>query len=90
MNRQGWIKVVLVATLISLMPMIGWAGSNNNQGRRSQGAPPEAIKACEDKQAGDSVEFTGRRGETLAATCQEHAGQLVAVPDNVPEGGGRR
>lgn len=90
MSRQGLIKVALVLALLSVAPTAGWASSNDGQNRRRQGPPPEAVQACEGKQAGASVEFSGRRGDTVEATCQERNGQLVAVPDNMPERGGRR
>ncbi len=88
MKKPGFLKVAVIVGLISLMPMIVSAAGNRGQGR-PQGPPPEAIAACEGKSAGDSVTFTGRRGETLEATCQEKDGQLAAVPNNMPEGGPR-
>ena len=90
MNIQRVKKAVLVMTLLSLVPMTCWARGNNGQGGRRQGPPPEAIEACKGKQAGDSVEFTGRRGETLKAICEDRDGQFVAVPENMPRGGGPR
>lgn len=90
MIKQELIKVALVLALLSVAPTAGWAISNDGQNRRRQGPPAEAIQACEGKQAGASVEFSGRKGETIEATCQERSGQLVAVPDNMPERGGRR
>lgn len=42
-----------------------------------------AIEACQNKAAGDSVEFTNRRGDTVVATCT-----LVAVP-NEPQRKGK-
>ncbi len=90
MKSKGIKEVILVMALLSLVPMTALAGNNNGQDGRRQGPPPEAIEACEGKQAGDSVEFTGRRGETLKATCEERDGQLVAVPENMPRGGGPR
>ena len=52
--------------------------------------PAATTRACEGKQVGDSVEFTGRRGETLKATCKEMNGQLAAVPEGGPPEGGRK
>ena len=89
MKKSGFLKVTLIVSLISLMPMIVTAAGNKGQDR-PQGPPPEAIAACKGKSVGDSVTFTGRRGETLEATCQEKDSQLAAVPNNRPEGGGRR
>ena len=88
MRKQVLSATLLLLALSTLWVTMGCAGSG--QGRGPGSAPPEAIAACEGKSAGDRVEFTGRRGETLEATCQEKDGQLVAVPDNLPRGGGRR
>ena len=88
MKKTGFLKVVLIVSLSTLMPMIVTASNNKGQGR-PQGPPPEAIAACEGKSAGDSVTFTGRRGETLEATCQEKDGQMAAVPENMPKDDGR-
>jgi hypothetical protein len=87
MKKQILSTAVLLLTLTILLPPTSFA---SGQGRGPKGAPPEAIEACEGKSAGDSVEFTGRRGETLEASCQEKNGQLVAVPENAPKGGGPR
>ncbi len=53
-------------------------------GDRPSGPPPEAFTACEGMSEGDTVSFEGRQGETIEATCQEHDGKLVAVPENGP------
>lgn len=78
---------LFMAIMIILLPITGCATSDGpGNGRHQQGPPPEAVSACEGKQAGDSVEFSGRRGETIEATCQEMNDQLVAVPvDGPPE-----
>ncbi len=85
METNNVLKVTAVLTIFLVTPLTACA---QNNGRR-QGPPPEAIEACENKNAGDSVSFTGRRGESLEATCQEMDGQLVAVPEDMPPGGGR-
>ncbi len=85
MKQAAKFKLILITGLICLMPMVAFAAGQQGSGR-PKGPPSEAIAACKDKSAGDSVEFTGRRGETLKATCQEVDGQLVAVPDNAPQG----
>jgi hypothetical protein len=75
------MKVIIsLFVLISLIPVAGWA-SGDSDSKRRKGPPPEAFEACEGKQAGDTVEFTGRRGESIKATCEEHDDQLVAVPE---------
>lgn len=87
MKKQVLSTAVLLLTLTILLPSASFA---SGQVRGPKGPPSEAIEACEGKSAGDNVEFTGRRGETLEATCQEKDGQLAAVPDNKPEGSDRR
>jgi hypothetical protein len=54
------------------------------------GPPPEAIAACKGKAVGDSVSFTGRRGETLTGTCQKAGDVLAARPNGMPPPGGPR
>jgi len=87
MNKQKLLKLILIGCCLYLLPLSSIAASKDNQKRPPHGPPPEAFAACEDKSVGDSVEFTGRRGETIEATCQEKDGKLVAVPDNMPEDG---
>ena len=93
MNRSIMVKVVCLLVLASVVPMTSWAYGDKSKGDR-KGPPTEAIEACEGKSAGYSVEFTGRRGETLSATCEERRGQLVAVPEGMDErkrqGGGKQ
>jgi hypothetical protein len=84
MNRSILVKVVCMMVLASVVPMTSWAYGEKSKGDR-KGPPPEAIEACEGKSAGDSVEFSGRRGEKLSATCEERRGQLVAVPEGMKE-----
>ncbi len=87
MKKQVLNTAILLLFLTILLPTLGCA---SGQGRGPKGPPPEAITACEGKSAGDSVSFTGGRGESVEATCQEKDGQLAAVPDNPPEGGAPR
>ena len=86
MKRSILVKAVCFLVLLSVAPMASWADGDKAKDDR-KGPPPEAIAACAGKSAGDRVEFKGRRGEMLASTCEEHRGQLVAVPDNMPERG---
>ena len=86
MKKREILKVTAVLTILLMMPITACARNNGRDGRR-HGPPPEAITACENKKAGDSVHFTGRRGESLEATCQEIDGQLVAVPEGMSLGG---
>jgi hypothetical protein len=61
-----------------------------NDRARHQGPPPEAYTACDDKNAGDSAQFTSPRGETVEGTCEEENGKLVLRPDQSQRDGARR
>ena len=89
MNRQKILKMTLTLALLILVTMTGCAKSENHRHSHRQRPPAEAIEACKGKRAGDIVEFTGRNGETIKASCKECNGQLVAVPDEMPHGGDR-
>jgi len=89
MNTYQPLKAALLMAILVLLPIAGCAAGDDSSKSRRQGPPPEAISACEGKQVGDSVEFTGRRGETLKATCKEMNGQLAAVPAGGPPKGDR-
>ncbi|MGB3210021.1 MAG: hypothetical protein WBB19_04870 [Desulforhopalus sp.] len=85
MNRKKRLQTVAVLVVSALVPIATIAFSNSGDSNGPQhGPPPEAIKACEGKQAGDTTSFTGRQGETLTATCKEIKGQLAAVPEGGP------
>ncbi|GAB4340968.1 MAG: hypothetical protein Kow0089_14990 [Desulfobulbaceae bacterium] len=89
MKENNSLKVTAALAIMLLMPITASAKKGNREGRHP-GPPPEAIEACEGKKVGDSVKFTGRRGETLETTCQEIDGQLVAAPpEGMRPGGGR-
>lgn len=75
-------SLLIMFIFLAAVPATGYTAGN----QRPQGPPPEAIAACKDKAAGDTVQFSGRRGETIDATCQEVEGQIVAVPEGM-EGG---
>ncbi|RME38718.1 MAG: hypothetical protein D6794_04950 [Deltaproteobacteria bacterium] len=85
MTQTKTLTLALVLVLLAAMSAPSFARGRGHGGRHHRCAPPEAIEACEGKSAGDRVEFTGRRGETVEATCQEHDGKLVAVPNDAPE-----
>ncbi|TKB24806.1 hypothetical protein FCL47_16315 [Desulfopila sp. IMCC35006] len=87
MKRFHPLKAALLMAILVLFPIAGCAAGDDANNNRRQGPPPEAISACAGKQAGDSVEFTGRRGETVKATCREMNGQLAAVPAGGPPEG---
>lgn len=80
MKNSRMKVIVSLFVLLSLIPVTGWAYGDDDSKRRKE-PPPEAIEACEGKEAGDTVEFTGRRGETITATCEERDDQLVAAPE---------
>jgi len=81
MAKNRMIKT-LVPMMIVVMMAVSACASNEQNGRGGQqGPPPEAIKACEGKQVGDTVSFSGRGGEAVEATCQSIENQIVAVPE---------
>jgi hypothetical protein len=49
---------------------------------RHHGPPPEAYRACEGKNAGDSAEFVGPRGNTVMGTCEQEGDRLVLRPNH--------
>ena len=81
MNVKNNVKSITILTVLVLL--LTSCGKRNDRNGRPRGTPTEAIEACEGKAAGDSVRFTGRRGETMDAICQEVEGQLVAVPEKM-------
>lgn len=83
MAQQTTRKLILALICLTLTPAAAYSAASG----RPHKPPQEAINACQDKAAGDSVEFIGRRGETLKAICQEIEGQLVAVPEGMKAGG---
>lgn len=86
MNCAGMMKIACLLVMVSLIPITSWSYEKYGEdGRRNP--PAEAIEACEGKKVGDSVEFIGRRGKSLSATCEELDGQLVAIPKARRESG---
>lgn len=88
MKKRVWITSALLLSFLSVFPALGFAAGPG--GGREQGPPPEAITACEGKEAGDAVEFSGRNGETVKAVCRLHGDKLIAEPENMPEKRGPR
>lgn len=84
MKSSGMKMVISLFVLQSLIPATGWA-YGDNEGKRRKDPPKVAYEVCEGKEVGDTVEFTGRRGGTITATCEEYDGQLVAVPEGRPK-----
>ena len=86
MKMQTTQKAALVLALLKILTAAACGKKETHRRGRRQGPPPEAIAACTDKQAGDSVEFSGRNDETVQATCREINGRLVAVPAGMSPG----
>ena len=72
------------------------SGQNSNSpedGRQRREPPPEAIKACDGKSAGDKVEFETPRGETVTGTCVNNGDLNFAIPEGghqPPRGGNQQ
>lgn len=81
MITQNCIRKILPIMIIAMLAVSGCSTGNKGQRGKEQGPPPQAIKACEGKQVGDTVTFSGRGGESVKATCQSINGQLAAVPE---------
>ncbi|CAD7837037.1 MAG: hypothetical protein [Olavius algarvensis Delta 4 endosymbiont] len=80
MKKRVIKQIALLVAVLTLLSTVGCGRKEHHRRGHRQGPPPEAIAACQDKQAGDSVEFSGRNGETVKAACREINGQLAAVP----------
>jgi Spy/CpxP family protein refolding chaperone len=90
MKKTKLRKVLVLAALAALLPATSWAAPVG-EGRRMHPSP-QAIAACEGKSAGDAVQFSNRRGQTVQAICRRMDENLVAMPDARPgkgRGGGR-
>ena len=82
MNSQKIFRAINVMVVLATISAVPACASSNRGGRDGrQGPPPEAIEACEGKSEGDSVTFSGRRGDSVTATCKLVDDQLVAVPE---------
>lgn len=83
MYTSNLLRGLALMIMITLLSVVAACASGNRSGGPGgqQGPPPEAIEACEGKQEGDAVSFSGRRGESVSATCQTVNDQLVAVPE---------
>ena len=71
-------NIVILCAAFTLLTGNALAQQDNQ--KRGNTPPPEAIKACEGKSEGDTVSFEGRRGETLEGICTMIDDQLVAAP----------
>lgn len=86
MNRNWLGKGPCAVTLSALLFAVGALAESPPQARRD-GPPPEAIKACSGKKAGDKVQFEGRYRDQVSGTCALRGDVLVAVPEH-PHGPG--
>jgi len=68
MPTQNCIKTMVPIMIIAMLAVAGCSSNSKSHRGKEQGLPPEAIKACEGKQEGDSVTFSGRGGASLKAT----------------------
>jgi Spy/CpxP family protein refolding chaperone len=85
-------QMMTMAALVTLIPISGYAyGPHGGDGKR-KGPSPQAVEACAERSAGETVEFTTRSGAVKSATCREVQGRLVAVPEGrkMKERGGER
>jgi hypothetical protein len=60
---------------------VAWALDGPADRRGRIGPPPEAIEACNGKEAGTAVEFKTPRGDMIKAICKQIDGQVAAVPE---------
>lgn len=84
MKKRNLLRgLALMVLVCSISVVTACANSTRGGGPNGgqQGPPPEAIAACDGMKEGDSVSFEGRRGESVAGTCQLIDDQLVAVPE---------
>jgi hypothetical protein len=86
MKKNHVFKFSAFVTAFAVMALVSINATASNNEKRP-GPPPEAIKACQGKEVGDAVTFTGRNNDTVKATCKEIEGQIVAFPDNMPADG---
>ena len=78
------MKTLLTATPIAALLCLGLAAEAKPPGG-GRGPPPEAIAACEGKQAGDACSFEGRRGaEEGSCFAPREDLPLACRPANAP------
>jgi hypothetical protein len=93
MSRRKRTRTLALLALVATIPAAAWAfdGPPNDGGPAGNGKrrtpPPQAYVDCQGKAAGDPVEITTPRGDTIAATCREFEGKLAAIPDHPPRFG---
>lgn len=90
MKQLNLRKTVGLVVLVVLLPTMAFAFGGQGRGGGQKSPPQAAIDACSGKNAGDVVEFSNRRNETVSGTCQGQNGKMFAVPENRRGGKGRR
>jgi len=83
-HRAG-IAAMLAA--MAVLPMASQAQQGPPPSGERPAPPPEAIAACSGKSVGDTVSFTGRRGDTITGTCEQIGDVLAARPAGRPPKG---
>ena len=81
MKQINLKKTVELAALILILPSMAIAYGGQGEGKGNYGPPQTAIDACDGKVAGDAVEFTNRRDETISGTCQDENDLMIAMPE---------
>ena len=74
-------KAFGILALSALIPISAWAAGGPPAEGKFQGPHQQSINACVGKQAGDTVQWTTPRGNTVSAICQEFDGKLAARPE---------
>jgi hypothetical protein len=86
-HSTGLKQAAASAALLVTITTAGWAFGQPQGGGHPPGSPPEALKACEGKSAGDAVQIQTPHGDTITGTCREMPdGRLAAMPQGGPHG----
>lgn len=85
MNRYVIETTACLLLLMGSSLSVAWALDGPVDRRGRIGSPPEAIEACNGKEAGTAVEFKTPQGDTVTGICKQIDGKLAAMP----EGGSR-
>lgn len=93
-SLAAWRRAAVITLSLPLLLLAGAAHASDAPPPGRDGTPPapppEAVAACQGKQAGDQVSFTGRNGETLTGQCQLNGDTLAARPARGAAPGGQR
>jgi hypothetical protein len=77
------IRLVALTIILSSTVYSTKLFANPNKGGHKK-PPKEAVEACVDKNEGDIVTFTTRKGHQLTGVCTTLEEVFVAVPENHP------